>query len=173
VALAGGVAAIGIASVQELRDYTNLARSLGITEHEVFERDVGATINRMARPGDQVLSYEVQMRYSVRDDVDVLSEDGITDGKVAPYQRSRDMTGFLLRYKPRWWIADRNVRVRRYMRGSVLERAAARLKADPTRRSVTLDGIRFEPVARRHRPLALGFGGWELLVELKYPASSG
>jgi hypothetical protein len=33
---------------------------------------------------------------------------------------------------------------------------------------VTLDGIGFEVVARRDRPLAAGFGGWEELVRLSY-----
>jgi hypothetical protein len=171
-ALAAALLAIGISSVLELRDYTRLARSIGITEKEVFSRDVVATLNQMAQPGDTVLSYEVQLRYFLRDDVSVLSEDGITDGKVAPYQDSRDMTGFLLHYRPRWWIADRNVTTRPFMKGSILDRTYQRFKADPRLERATVDGIRFRVVARRNRPLAVGFGGWEMLFEVGYPTSA-
>jgi hypothetical protein len=168
-AVLAGVLAIGGSAVHELRKTTRFARAIGITEHEVFERDVDATINRLARPGDRVLSYEVQMRYFLRGNVSVLSEDGITDGKVAPYQSSRDMTGFLLRYRPRWWIADRNVTTRRYMKGSVLHRAFVGFQRDPSERAARLDGIGFRLIARRDRPLAAGFGGWQMLFELRYP----
>jgi hypothetical protein len=170
VAVVAGALLIGGSAVLELRDYQSLARSIGITEHEVFERDVSAIIGRMASPGDEVLSYEVQMRYFLRDDVDVLSEDGITDGKVAPYQRGRDLTGFLVRYRPRWWIADANAVTRPYMRGSVLDRAFRAFEASEQPRSRVLDGIRFTLVARRSRPLATGFGGWQMLFELDYGA---
>jgi hypothetical protein len=171
-ALAAALLAIGISSVLELRDYTRLARSIGITEQEVFSLDVVRTIERVAQPGDQVLSYEVQLRYFLRDDLDVLSEDGITDGKVAPYQDNRDMTAFLRRYRPRWWIADRNVMTRPFMKGSILDRTYRRFKADPGLERVTTDGIDFRIVSRRNRPLAVGFGGWEMLFEVSYPATS-
>lgn len=167
---AGAVAAalvLGLTAADELRDQTGYARRIGITTQEVFERDVVGRLDRLARPGEAVLAYEVQLRWFLRDDVAVLSEDGITDGRVAAYQKPPRITAFLRRYRPEWWIADRNVDVRPYLRGSVLQRARAALLV-PGRPSVTLDGIRFTRVARRERPLAAGFGGWELLVRLRY-----
>lgn len=170
VALLAGLVVIGGTALGELRDRVNVARSIGITEAEVFETDVAALINQRAAPGDTVLSYEVQTRLPLRADLSVLSEDGITDGKVLPYQPRHDMTGFLLRYRPRWWIADQNAITRRYMSGSVLERALLTYTANPQPTARTIDGIRFELVARRSRPLAPGFGGWQMLFRLSYPA---
>jgi hypothetical protein len=160
---------LGFVATDELRDNVRFARAIGITNHEVFERDVAATIDRLARPGDDLLAYEVQLRYYLRPDVRVISEDGITDPRVGPYRESGDMTGFLRRYEPRWWIADRNAETRRYMQGSVLNEALDAFRADPALRSRTIDGIGFRVVARRDRPLAPGFGGWEMLFELSYP----
>jgi hypothetical protein len=171
VALVVALLAIGGSGLIELRHRTEFARSAGISESEVFERDAVAIVNRLAAPGDQVLTYEVQARYHVRNDVSVLSEDGITDGKVAPYQASRDMTGFLERYRPRWWIARNNVLKREYARGSVLQGALSSFESTPSQRVKVLDGIRFELVARRQRPMARGFGGWVLLFRLSYPGA--
>lgn len=164
-----GALAIGVSGTDALRDHVNVVRSFPITEREVFERDVTAHVNRLARPSDTLLAWEVQLRYFLRSDVRVLSEDGVTDGKVHPYQVSHDMTGFLRRYRPRWWIADENVNIRRFVKGSVLQRALLAFRADPRVRTRVIDGIRFELVARRTRPIVRGFGGWQLLLRLDYP----
>lgn len=170
-AIAVAALVLGCSAASELRSQVDLQRSFAITRDEVFERDVVARIDQLASPGDSVLSYEVQLRYYLRRDLRVLSEDGITDGKVAPYQSRHDLTGFVDRYQPRWWIADQNVTTRRYMRGSVLERAFLDFKRSPRRPSRTIDGIRFALVAQRARPLARGFGGWQMLFRLSYPSS--
>jgi hypothetical protein len=165
-----GLALIGGLSLRDLHGRVTWLRSLGLTSNEVFERDVVSKINALAHPGDTLLAYEVQLRYYLRGDVSVLSEDGITDAKVRPYQTPAGMTAFLRRYRPEWWIADGNVAVRPYMRGSVLDRVFTTFKADRALRSETLDGIRFNLVARRSRPLAPGFGGWQMLFRLSYRA---
>lgn len=166
--VAVAAAAIGAASAAEVDHRVEQLRGFGITEREVFSRDVTDRLNRIARPGETVLSYEVQLRYNLRDDVDVLSQDGIIDGKVRPYQEDRDMTGFLLRYRPRWWIADENVRTRPYLRGSILERALVEFRRRPGLQSLTLDRVRFDLIERRSEPLAPGFGGWQMLFALSY-----
>ena len=170
VAVAAAVLALGGSAGFWLRDQVDLIQSFVLTNHEVFERDVTATINRLARPDDVVLAYEVQLRQYLRPDVRVLSQDGITDGKVHPYQDGRDMTAFLLRYRPRWWIADQNVKFRRYLHGTVLDRAFDDFKRTPERAARSLDGIRFTLVERRDRPIAPGFGGWQMLFRLSYPS---
>ena len=168
-ALVAGALMIGATAGDQLRDYTHLARTIGITENEVFERDASTFIGQHAQHGDTVLAYEVQLRLFLRPDLRVLSEDGITDGKVHPYQHDHDMTAFLRRYRPRWWIADNNVHSRPFLRGSVLEQAATSFEQAPDPPVRTIDGIQFELVARRDRPLAPGFGGWTMLFRLSYP----
>jgi hypothetical protein len=168
-AVAVGALAIGISSGLEADDRVDVLRSFGIGKTEVFETDVSSEIERRARPGDVVLAYEVQLRYYLRDDLEVLSQDGIIDGKVRPYQDEGEITAFLRRYRPRWWIADANVNFRRYLHGTVLQRAFHAFKRDPAPPVRTLDGIRFELVARRDRPLERGFGGWQMLFRLDYP----
>jgi hypothetical protein len=148
-------------------------RSLGLTENEVFERDVTGLINRRALPGDSVLAYEVQARYFLRPDVQILSEDGIIDGKVRPYQQSHNLAAFVLRYRPRWWIADNDLFYRPYLHHTVLQQAFLAFRASPRLRQLTMNGIRFELVARRTRPLAPGFGGWLMLFALSYPQAAG
>jgi hypothetical protein len=168
VALAAGVLAIGGSASLWQRDRLNLIQGFVLTNQEVFERDVTARLGRIAAPHDVVLAYEVQLRYYLRPDLRVLSQDGITDGKVHRYQDHRDMTAFLRRYRPRWWIADENVKFRRYLNGTVLDHAFDRFKASPRPRSRTIDGIRFTLVARRDRPIVPGFGGWQMLFRLDY-----
>ena len=170
-----GLAVLGLSAVligglglRDLHHRVVWLRSLGLTTNEVFERDVVSQINRLAHPGDTVLAYEVQLRYYLRHDVSVLSEDGITDAKVRPYQSPARMAIFLRRYRPDWWIADANAATRPYMRGSVLDRAFTTFKADRSLRAETIGGIRFTLVARRSRPLAPGFGGWQMLFRLAY-----
>jgi hypothetical protein len=168
VAVGLGILAVALPALDELRDRTRFARAAGITEHEVFERDVVRTVEAHADPGDVLLAYEVQLRLFLSDDVDVLSVDGITDGKVAPYQEDSELTEFLEEYRPRFWIADRNAHTRPYLRETVLERVLDAHEADPGSRTFVEDGIRFRLLAARDRPLARAFGGWEALFELSY-----
>jgi hypothetical protein len=168
VAVVVGALAIALPAVDELRDLTRFARSAGITEHEVFERDVVREVEALANPGDVLLAYEVQLRLFLRDDVEVLSLDGITDGKVAPYQEDSELTEFLQEYRPRFWIADRNVHTRHFLRDTLLERVLDAHEQDSGRTAFVEDGIRFRLVATRDRPLARAFGGWEALFELSY-----
>ena len=168
VAVAVAVLAVALPSLDELRDLTRFARSAGIKEHEVFERDVVQRVESLAERGDVLLAYEVQLRLFLRDDIDLLSLDGITDGKVAPYQDDSELTAFLERYRPRFWIADRNVHTRPYLRDTVLERVLDAHERDPERMSFVDDGLRFRLLAVRDRPLARAFGGWEALFEISY-----
>jgi hypothetical protein len=169
VAVCVSLGLIGGLAISDVHHRAVWLRSLGLSSNEVFERDVVARINALAHPGDTLLAYEVQLRYYLRDDVSVLSEDGITDAKVRPYQTPAGITTFLRRYQPRWWIADNDVAVRKYMRGSVLDQVFTAFKRHPALAHRSVDGITFDLVARRSRPLAPGFGGWQILFRLSYP----
>lgn len=172
VTIAVATVAIGLASAMQLDDDLDLIANFGLDEHEVFSREPTERVNQLAKPGDVLLSYEVQLRYFLRDDVGVLSQDGIIDGKVRDYQPSGDMAGFLRRYRPDWWIADENVRTRPYLNGGLLERVLLAFRADPQGTSMTFDGIRFDLVERRRTPLQPGFGGWQMLFRVSYPEAS-
>jgi hypothetical protein len=136
----------------------------------VVHRDAVAYVNRLGAPGDRVLAYEVQARYFLRPDLRMLSLDGITDGRVAPY--THDIAGFLHRYRPSWWIVDTSTDRggRRYLDHSVLGQVAQRLTADPALRDTTGAGVRFSVVARRPGRLPYRFGAWRMIVRLSYPS---
>ena len=108
-----------------------------ITEKETVE-----WVNSIAHSGDTILIYEVQDRYHLRDDLGLLSLDGITDGKVAHY--FRDVTGFLNYYRPVYWMANDAVNYRPYLASSILRQVVQKA---PTRgSSVNIDGITFTDI---------------------------
>ncbi len=143
-------------------------RTRGYTFHEIMEQEAAEIVNGVAKPGDTLLSYEVQDRYFLRPDVGLLSLDGITDGKVAPYLESADMTAFIRRYRPDFWIANAAVNYRPYLRKSILYDVADAFEADTTLRETTVGGITFELIRRRERPMPRGFAGWTMLFALRY-----
>ncbi|HVK37326.1 MAG TPA: hypothetical protein VNA88_02245 [Candidatus Kapabacteria bacterium] len=135
---------------------------------EIVEREVVERVNAIALPGQTVLAYEVQGRYWLRPDVSLLSLDGITDGLVAPYLESADMGAFLRRHRPEYWIANDAGDYRPYLRRSILQRAIEAFERDRGATSFAIEGITFELLARRERPMPRGFAGWTMLVRLGY-----
>jgi hypothetical protein len=140
----------------------------GYTFDEIVERDVVERINAIGRAGESVLAYEVQGRYWLRRDMSLLSLDGITDGFVAPYLQSADMGGFIRKYRPDYWIANDAGSYRPYLRRSILQKVVDDFKRDTTHRTLALDGIGFELLERRARPMPRGFAGWTMLFRLTY-----
>jgi hypothetical protein len=177
-----GTAALGLIAVgvPALRVLTHDARSLRnqpYTFDNNLQRGAAEVLNRTAAPGSTVLAYEVQVRWFLRPDLRVLSLDGITDGKVLPYIPKRDIRGFLLRYRPRYWVADPaadppepGAERSAYITTSPLGRAMARLRADPSLRTVREGDIEFRVLARRPGPLPYRFGPWTAVLELRYGA---
>jgi hypothetical protein len=148
-------------------------RRLPLSLDEVTDAGAARVVDRLARPGDTVLTYEVQVRQRLRDDVDVLSLDGVTDGKVRHYRSPARVGAFLRRHRPRFWIASAPavLRFRRFLRGSPLDHVATSFAADPRLRERSADGIRFRLLARRRTGVVRLFGGWTALFELRYAAS--
>ena len=85
-----------------------------------MEREIVEYINKIAEENSTILIYEAQDRYYLRPDISLLSLDGITDGKVAPYPVNGDMYGFLLEHRPMYWLANDAVEYRPYLAQSVL-----------------------------------------------------
>jgi len=138
----------------------------GYTLDVILEKDLADIINRIAQSGDVVLVYEVQDRLFLRPDIEVLSLDGITDGKVAPYLRSGRLDLFLKKYRPALWIANDAVFYRPYLKKSLLNEALVNTPENGSR--VTIDGITFERIATRTYPVPEGFAGWKAIYKLSY-----
>jgi hypothetical protein len=64
------------------------------------------SLNKILSPGDVVLSNEVQNRYYLREDCNLLSLSGITDAKSFAYIKNGDFWGFLKKEKPEYMICD-------------------------------------------------------------------
>jgi hypothetical protein len=143
-------------------------RGRGYTFDEIVERDAAEALNRVALVGERVLAYEVQDRYYLRNDLDLLSLDGITDGRVAPYLESADMGAFLKRYRPRYWIANEAVDYRPYLKRSILHQAVESFRNDSTLLQKNIAGIDFVLLERRRAPMPRGFAGWEMVFRLGY-----
>ena len=169
------LAAVGLVvvpAIDSAADRAHVLRSRDYRYAQIVEKEAAGHLNRLARPGDVVLAYEVQVRAQIRDDVDVLSLDGATDGKVHPYLESADMGAFLRRYRPRFWIAAEGTgpATRPYIARSILNTVLVRFKSDPSLRRTRIAGIEFRLVAERHTPMPAVFGGWTRMFEIDYGA---
>lgn len=140
-------------------------RRRGYTFELVTERDCAELLNALAQPGETVLAYEVQIRFWLRPEVAVLSLDGVTDGKIAPYLASGDVESFVYRYRPQYWVANEAVWRRPFLRRSLL--AEVLREQDSV---VCRAGIRFERLWQRRGPLPRGFYGCLALYRLRYDA---
>ncbi|HRT67162.1 MAG TPA: hypothetical protein P5216_00305 [Bacteroidota bacterium] len=87
----------------------------------IAEKNLIEYVNNIAEPNSILLAYEVQDRYYLRQDIDLLSLDGITDGKVAPYLSTSKMDEFLKKYRPNYWLANDAVYYRPYLQKSILK----------------------------------------------------
>lgn len=143
-------------------------RTRGYTFDEIVEKEAAQKINAIAPPGATVLAYEVQDRYYLRPDLQLLSLDGITDGKVAPYLASGDMVAFLKQYRPGYFLANDAVEYRPYLRKGLLFKVVAAFQADTTLRQFTSDGMTFHLLEHRARPMPKGFAGWRALFTIQY-----
>jgi hypothetical protein len=147
-------------------------RGRGYSFDEIVEREAADMVNRIAKPGDTLLAYEVQDRYYLRDDIGIMSLDGLTDGRVAPFLASGDMAAYLKKHRPAYWLANSAVDYRPYLRNSILHDVVERYDRDSSTKEVALEGITFRLVRRRTRPMPRGFAGWTYLFELGYGAES-
>lgn len=164
------VALVVAPAIDTAADDTRTLRGRDYRHPQIVEAEAAGHVNRMARAGDVALAYEVQVRDAIRRDVDVLSLDGATDGKVHRYLESADMAAFLRRYRPRFWIAAEGTgpATRPYIARSILNTVLVRFKSDDRLRETRVAGITFRLAARRRSPMPQVFGGWTRLFELEY-----
>ena len=139
----------------------------GYTPNTIFEKNIADYLNKTIPVNSTVLAYEVQIRLFLRPDINVLSLDGITDGKVAPYLASANMTDFLKQYKPQYWIANAAVFYRSFLKPSILNEVVQKT-GSKVGSQITIDGITFTNIKKRTKPDLYGFAGYTQIYRLSY-----
>ena len=140
---------------------------LGLSFEVVTERDIIEYMNSIVEKDATVLIYEVQDRYYLRRDISLLSLDGITDGKVAPYLYDKDMYGFLLKYRPDYWLANDAVHYRPYLSGSMLRKVFDETESG-NNITVQIGKITFTRIKARNTPPVPGFSEYRQLYKIDY-----
>ena len=123
-------------------------RDRGLSFDVITEREIVEHLNAIAEPLTTILVYEVQDRYHLRNDLTLLSLDGITDGKVTPYFSDSDISSFLWKYQPRYWLGNSAVLYRPFLSKSVLKwviEKTGQTEGD----SVSVEGITFTNIRIR------------------------
>lgn len=132
----------------------------------IVEKSPVYYLNSVAETNATVLIFEVQDRYYLRHDLRVLSLDGITDGKIVPYLFNQDITAFLWKYKPRYWIA--NDAISRPFYSNTLLQEAVNKTGKIEGISVKINGITFKNIKKRKEPVIPEFAGYSQIYELNY-----
>jgi hypothetical protein len=139
----------------------------GLSFEVITEKAVVDFINRTIEEDASILIYEVQDRYYLRPDIHLLSLDGITDGKVAPFLHSKDMYAFLLEYKPDYWLANDAVHYRPYLQNGILEEVVDKTGSGNSN-TIRIGAIQFIRIKERDsRPIS-GFAGYRQLYKINY-----
>lgn len=130
------------------------------------EKNLIESINSFAEPNATILTFEVQDRFYLRSDLKILSMDGITDGKIAPYLQNQDISGFLWKYKPKYWIVN-NATHLPFFSNTILGEIVAKT-GDKEGSEITIDGITFKNIKTRKDSINPEFWGYTQIYELNY-----
>ena len=133
----------------------------------IAEKNLIEYVNTIAEPNSILLSYEVQDRYYLRNDIDLLSLDGITDGKVAPYLSTSKIDEFLKQYRPNYWLANDAVYYRPYLQKSILKNvldSATYFNKD----TIQISDIKFIKIYTNPTPKHKSFAHSNYLFKLEY-----
>jgi len=139
----------------------------GLTFNIITEKGIIDYLNAIGDPNATVLVYEVQDRYYLRPDLKLLSLDGITDGKIAPYLNNENISSFLWKYKPKYWLANDAVFYRSFLSKSILKQVvekSGKIEGD----SVRIDGITFTNIRIRKEPMIKGFAAFRQVYKINY-----
>ncbi|MFC1735928.1 hypothetical protein ACFL1X_07410 [Candidatus Hydrogenedentota bacterium] len=154
-------------SVQRATKESLKQRKRGLSFDVITERAVVEHLNEIAEPSATLLAYEVQTRYYLRSDLRLLSLDGITDGKVAPHLSKGDISSFLWKHKPNYWLANDAVFYRSYLAKGILNAAVIKT-GDREGASVIIDDITFTNMRKRKEPSLKHFADYRQLYRLTY-----
>lgn len=151
-------------SVVIINNFLNLRES-GLTFDEITEKNTIEYMNNIVEPNSTILTFEVQSRYYLREDLKILSLDGITDGKIAPYMPNGDIESFLWRYKPRYWIANEAVDLPFFsdsILGEVVNKTGKKEGS-----SINIGNITFKNIKTRDEPMN-ELWGYTQIYKLEY-----
>jgi hypothetical protein len=132
----------------------------------ITEKNAIEYINSIAEPNATILAFEVQDRFYLRPDLKILSMDGITDGKIAPYLSNHDINGFLWKYKPKYWIANEATSLP-FFSDSMLSEVVEKTGHEEGN-EITINGITFKNIKPRKEPVNTEFWGYTQIYELSY-----
>ncbi|MFN3194985.1 MAG: hypothetical protein ACE364_03445 [Chlorobiota bacterium] len=135
------------------------------TSSEVLEYDLAQFINEIEK-NSKILTYEVQSRYFIEDRHEVISMDGIIDGKVAPYLENSELIQFINRYKPDYWIANDAVNYRNYLSNSKLN-IVYNDNSIKVGESIIIDNVKFELVVVNQEDLGQ-LANWKKIYKIEY-----
>jgi hypothetical protein len=133
----------------------------------IAEKNMIEYVNKEAEPHSTLLTYEVQDRYYLRQDINLLSLDGITDGKVAPYLSTSKMDEFLKKYRPNYWLANDAVNYRPYLQKSILKNVLDSL-TNFNKDTVQISDITFIKIYTNPAPKRKSFAHSNYLFRIKY-----
>ncbi|HSK08172.1 MAG TPA: hypothetical protein VK911_01245, partial [Vicinamibacterales bacterium] len=122
----------------------------------------------VAEAGERVRTFQQQLQKAQVVSLRLLSLDGITDGKVYPYLAGGDLTPFLWKYRPDYWLANYAVAFRPYLSNSILGQVYRKIGEQPEGEVVEIDGITFQNVKHLTEPDVAGFAGFRQLIKLTY-----
>lgn len=151
--------------LNSLQTYTNMSE-MTLKFDDVTEKNAAMYLNEIASPNSAILAYEVQDRYFLRDDLKVISLDGITDGKIVPYLKNDDITGFLWKYKPKYFIANKALNLPSYS-GSILANALNKTR-NQEGSSIKINGITFKNIKINYKLANPVFWSYIAIYELTY-----
>jgi hypothetical protein len=132
----------------------------------ITEKNIIENINSMAEPNATILTFEVQDRFYLRKDLKILSMDGITDGKIAPYLANKDISGFLWKYKPKYWIANKATSLP-FFSDSIFSEVIEKT-GQKEGKEIIIDGIKFKNIKIRKDNANSKFWGYTQIYELNY-----
>jgi hypothetical protein len=135
------------------------------TSNEVLEYDLAKYVNAI-EDNSKILTYEVQSRYFIEDRHEVISLDGIIDGKVAPYLENSQLIQFMNKYKPDYWIANDAVNYRNYLSSSKLN-IVYNDDSIYLGESLIFENVKFELVAVNQEDLGQ-LANWKKIYKIEY-----
>ncbi|GAB6056030.1 hypothetical protein JCM15415_13460 [Methanobacterium movens] len=153
-------------SIVITNNFSNL-RDSELTFDTIVEKDIIDHVNNFAEYNATILTFEVQSRYYLRDDLKILSLDGIIDGKIAPYMSNQDIESFLLEFKPRYWIANEVVYVLPFYSESILREVVDKT-GQSEGSSIRIGNITFKNIKTREGPVDNELWGYTQIYELEY-----
>jgi hypothetical protein len=134
----------------------------------VIEKELCDWLNSNTDKADLILTYEVQEKYCL--DRNIISLDGIIDGKIVPYfYKKSNLLDFLKKYKPKYWEVNDAIFYRKIYAGTVLREVAQQFQ-NMQKTEYEIKGIKFKVIKKRppHLPSYPNFAEYKYVLKIDY-----